>query len=1195
MKYSNYRFESHCSVPPSPRSALRTTLVLVLLLISFIAGFLPARAQTCPAPPAPTDANWFGITSNSGGPLADDGPMVSTMSANGNVYIAGVEGSVIKVAWWDIATNHWEILGKYLYLDGSSFPIVNTITVAANGDVYIGGTFDRALNSSSNLPIVTPNTARWDFASSQWGAVGQGTSDFVSALCADDQTNRVYIGRATTGFNPDGTPVTLNGAGWWDIATQTWQPMGQGITLNSNVTDLAVDNTGDVYICGFFDTAFDPGGTPISVNGVARWDGSNWHALGQGLDPSPYYPYGIAFDSQGNLYLGGRFDWAKNGNGSMVAGPVVRWDGSQWSSLGHPDVFNLWSLAIDHDDNAYAAWIDPNFNGPYVSRWNTSQWDTLADFPLVEGVATLAANPDYIAGGNDLYAGGLFWSVRNLLNNAEYLIQNNARWNGAAWHRMIGRGDANGTVFAFDYEAHGPNPGYTERLYVGGDFNNIAGVSTSNIAAFDATASTGIWQAVGGGVNAPVHAISADMFVNVAVGGEFTKAVNTNGDTVIVNHIAIWSPTTEAWLPVGKGVDGPVYAVYNGRNWNSISGDYGYLIVGGAFTTAENSDGSTVTVNGIARWDFGDQLWESYGSGVEGGSREVRTLATQGFSTYDPYPTFFIGGSFDAALDSIGNPISSSNIIRWREDGPIGWEPVGQGVNDVVYALATQGYGAVSEETYLWAGGELTMSTNGNGNSINTPHISLWDVNTSQWLPVRGGLDSAVYAIEPSNRYRRMPTMVARDVEPGVFIGGDFTLGLYQNGNSRQLNHVGFASLTNSQTWVPMAQIGIDDRVNALITIGFCHGAGQNVFAGGEFETAGVRFAKGLARWRYHYHPCYSALSAKGSGSGSGGGIGVATSGPPCTPLTRALSLQEIAIDSLGFRESAHIDSLQLYQFIDLSIFPEGNPGNPLVTLDSLMIESYDPGTLVFMGVDDTTLYAPNPEGRSTALTALINNFQAEVMQSGDVQLVFVNAVTDAPTVDIVVQGTTVVDSLPYGEAAERVGLSPGSYTFDIIRRSDGQILDSYPADISGYADQVVTMLLSGFLDPNANQNGPAMSLDPFETGVNTTVVGVDTEVGNPNIAEKFRLSQNYPNPFNPETTIEFYVPHGFIGPVKVRIYNVLGQQVKTLINQNLPPGDHEVIWRGSNEQGVKVASGLYFYGLLTNRLSEFKKMILLK
>lgn len=1169
---------------------------LAAISIGVLLLFSAVRAQTCPSPPPPTDANWFGIAASSGGPLANDGTMVSTMSADGNVYIAGVEGSAIKVARWDVTVNRWELLGDHLYREGSPQVSVLAIAVIANGDVYVGGMFDRALNINSSIPVVTNNIARWDSSGNQWEPVGQGTSDLVSALYADDQTNRIYTGRTTTGYNPDGTPVTLNGTGWWDITAQVWQPMGQGVTVNTNVTDFTVDSLGDVYVCGFFDTAYDPGGAPVTVNGVARWDGSNWHPVGQGLDPSPYYPYGLEFDSQGNLYVGGRFDFAKNGNGTIVAGPVVSWDGSQWLSLNHPAAFNLWALAIDHNDNLYAAWLDPNFNGPYISRWTATQWDILADFPVVEGLATLAANPNFIGGANDLFAGGLYWAVRNLINGTQFSIQNNARWNGIIWRKMIGRGDANGSIFAFDYEAHGPTPGYTERLYVGGNFNKIAGASVNNISVFDATASGGIWKPVGGGVNAPVRAISADMFVNVAVGGEFTKAVNAAGDSVSVNHIAIWSPTTETWLPLGKGVDGPVYTVYNGKNWNSILGEYGYLIVGGAFTTATNPDNSTVTVNGIARWDFRDQRWEAYGAGLEGGARTVKAIAIQGLSTYDPYPTFFIGGSFNAALDSMGNQIMSENVIRWRENAPIGWEPVGQGLDNTVNALATQAYGQAFEETYLWSGGDFMTSTNGNGGSVNTPHISLWDVNTSQWLAVRGGLDSAVYAIEPSNRYRRKPLTGAPNVEPGVFIGGDFTLGLYQNGASRQLNHVGFVSLANPQTWVPMVQLGMDDRVNALITIGFCYGAGENVIAGGEFERAGTRPAKGLARWRYHYHPCYSGINAVASGRGGGGGAkGIATSGPPCTPLTRSLIVQDILVDSLGFRESVQIDSFQLYEYFDLSIFPEGNPGNPLITLDSLMVDSYNPGAFILTGVDDTTLYAPNPEGRSISMSALVNNFHTEVMQTGDVQLVFTNAVTDAPTVDIVMQGNTIVDSLPFGEVAEQIGTAPGNYTFDIIRNSDGQTLGSYAVDVTGYEDQVVNMLLSGFLDPNANQNGPAMSLDAFETGVGTIVVGVDPEEETPNFAETFRLEQNYPNPFNPETTIEFYVPQGYFETVKVNIFNVLGQHIRTLINSDLTPGVHQVVWDGRNEQGAEVGNGVYFYGLSSSRQSEFKKMILLK
>ncbi len=86
---------------------------------------------------------------------------------------------------------------------------------------------------------------------------------------------------------------------------------------------------------------------------------------------------------------------------------------------------------------------------------------------------------------------------------------------------------------------------------------------------------------------------------------------------------------------------------------------------------------------------------------------------------------------------------------------------------------------------------------------------------------------------------------------------------------------------------------------------------------------------------------------------------------------------------------------------------------------------------------------------------------------------------------------------------------------------------------------------------------------------------------------------KNYPNPFNPETTIDFTVPKA--GNVKLSIYNVKGQLVKTLVNGKKDAGKYQVVWKGKNTNNDKVASGIYFYRLETNSKSIYKKMLLMK
>ncbi|MEW5994689.1 MAG: FlgD immunoglobulin-like domain containing protein, partial [Candidatus Zixiibacteriota bacterium] len=107
-------------------------------------------------------------------------------------------------------------------------------------------------------------------------------------------------------------------------------------------------------------------------------------------------------------------------------------------------------------------------------------------------------------------------------------------------------------------------------------------------------------------------------------------------------------------------------------------------------------------------------------------------------------------------------------------------------------------------------------------------------------------------------------------------------------------------------------------------------------------------------------------------------------------------------------------------------------------------------------------------------------------------------------------------------------------------------------------------------------------------------VEGID-----PELPTTFILQQNYPNPFNPTTTIEFSLGYASDGSltqhVKLDIFNILGQRVKTLVDDKLTPGNYQVEWDATNSGGRKVASGIYLYRLQVDRESESKKMMLLK
>ncbi len=97
-----------------------------------------------------------------------------------------------------------------------------------------------------------------------------------------------------------------------------------------------------------------------------------------------------------------------------------------------------------------------------------------------------------------------------------------------------------------------------------------------------------------------------------------------------------------------------------------------------------------------------------------------------------------------------------------------------------------------------------------------------------------------------------------------------------------------------------------------------------------------------------------------------------------------------------------------------------------------------------------------------------------------------------------------------------------------------------------------------------------------------------DVEGNQFNVVNEYKLEQNYPNPFNPVTTIQYNIPkEGF---VQIKIYNILGQEVKTLVNMNQPAGNYKVIFDASS-----LSSGVYLYQINVNDYQMTRKMILMK
>ncbi|MCG3119126.1 MAG: hypothetical protein ALAOOOJD_01457 [bacterium] len=1146
----------------NPNIRIRMIIAALCLL-----GIASAQAQLT----GRRDQFWQKYLTGNAGPV-EYGADAACVDALGNVYIAGNfqdDGlQSMRVAKW--SGGQWQILGERF-----SGGRAEAIAVDGNGNVYVGGYFEIVTNSDGSEVDVL-NIAKWNKATGQWEALGGGVDDDVLALAVDNNNNVYVGGNLTRGFNPNGAQVTIWRVGKWNVAQAVWEPLGEGLinTGSNPVTALAVAANNDVIVGGEFLGVYNPGRVQVLTPNIARWNGASWSALGLGLTPNTSggeRVAGIVIDNANRIYVAGAIATADNANGASVDGPLVYWDGTQWHRIAtSPTSPRVDDLALDGAGKIYMLYsVDVSIK--LVEAWNGSTWTTLVYKNRFPHPSVIAANPKYPS--EFLYLGGEFtdFYCPAIINTVQ--VANNARWDGQRWFDMVSFG-ATGEVFAVAAD----NNGLPSALYVGGNFTSIEGHPASNIARFDGTN----WDALSNGVNGPVYAIASVSYNSpgVFVGGVFSLAINPDGSPVRVSNIAFWDHTQRRWFPVGNGLNGPVYALEV----------FSYALYAGGAFTQELLNGPTL--NRIARWDFSTQQWEPFGGGVDGGMMpEVRTLAVgRGGSVSSPrsWRSVYVGGNFTEATNRNGSKTFCRNIIMW--DGYDNtWRELGNGVDDEVLALALAGPDYSSP---LYIGGRFRTGVNDNGALVNIDHIAMW--YSYDWRALGNGVNGAVTTIVPA--YDRTQ----------FYIGGEFTEAVNSNGVVKPANHIAVFERTYAagvvSEWDALGS-GTNDMVHAIASVWPCprNAKTEVLFVGGKFNLAGNKGALALAKWKYE-RPfsnrgtsvvVHSSSSRNNSGTGQRSrGVLVTSGSRPCNPgLGKKSNLaDELIFDNLGFRESAELPGLPYLEPFSLQLYDVEDPNTPTATFDSLVVSSENPQALILFGLNDTTAYAPNPEGYSIRENTLLLDLPILTNNPNEVRAVFMHAATDAPTVDLVTaNGETLVSNLNYGGASAPISLPAGAYTVDLLRSSDKQNLGTHTLDVSSNANGYAVITLSGFLNPGTNQNGPAAALEVYEVKL-TPATAVEEQIEAASVS--FELRQNYPNPFNPATSVQFSVGASSGAPVHVslKVYDVLGNEVATLVDEKKPAGFYRVRFDAKG-----LANGVYFYRLQAGDFTATHKMLLVR
>ncbi|MBN1885844.1 MAG: CHRD domain-containing protein [Candidatus Krumholzibacteriota bacterium] len=496
--------------------------------------------------------------------------------------------------------------------------------------------------------------------------------------------------------------------------------------------------------------------------------------------------------------------------------------------------------------------------------------------------------------------------------------------------------------------------------------------------------------------------------------------------------------------------------------------------------------------------------------------------------------------------------------------------------------------------------------------------IATFDVTLDPWTSyvavANGVLDPAAFAANPDGRETGFTLFVkagAREaascaamVDLFVLHGSTDapTVDVYARDVGRLVDDAAYGDMTgylevNAQTYVVNITPGGSDTpvvASYIADLGGLGGGAAVVFASGFFDP---------------------------SANGGGPGFGLFAALPDGTVIELPASLARLQVihnaadsgadtvdvwvngalllDDFAFRTATPFVDVPGEVPLAIGVAPPTSTtaGDAIATFD-VSLRALGAYIAVANGVLDPAAFAANPDGRETGFILFVKEEAREAAADpAQVDFFVLHGSTDAPTVDVYARDVgRLVDDAAYGDITDYLTVGPASYVLDITPGlTDTVIVASFLADLSGLGGGAAAVFASGFLDPAANGDGPGFGL--FAALPDGTVIELppaapptDGPIGpsRPAAGGRIALAQNRPNPFNPTTTIHFELAAA--GRVQLRIYDVAGRTVATLVDGFLPVGGHDVLFEANG-----IPSGVYFYRLKMGSISETRKMLVIR